>query len=290
MGESRFRLFVAMAKVAAAEGDAQRAIDHLDRAEQLYRPGFIPQLRSIPAMRARMSIAQGELAEAEAWARDSGVSGNADVDHRQEFDLLTLVRLLIAQHRDRADSDEADTAIVLLGRLRAAAEMSGRGRSVVETHVLSALALDGQGQRSQAIDSLERSWAAAADEDSYVRLVLDEGTPMFELLKGAAASTSVASSRAQRLLDLAAPPPDEVALVPQRSRQTTAPGTMFDSLSDRELHVLRLLESDLTGPEIARELFVSIHTIRTHTKRIFTKLDVTSRRAAVSRARQLGLL
>ena len=78
--------------------------------------------------------------------------------------------------------------------------------------------------------------------------------------------------------------------MPQRLERSTPPGTIVDPLSDRELHVLRLLGTDLSGPEIASELFVSIHTIRTHTKRIFTKLDVTSRRAAVSRARELGLL
>ncbi|WP_344805418.1 response regulator transcription factor [Microlunatus ginsengisoli] len=61
-------------------------------------------------------------------------------------------------------------------------------------------------------------------------------------------------------------------------------------MSDRELQVLRLFDSELTGPEIARELFVSYNTLRTHTKHIFTKLDVTSRRAAVLRARERGLL
>ena len=45
--------------------------------------------------------------------------------------------------------------------------------------------------------------------------------------------------------------------------------------------MLRLLDSELSGPQIARELFVSHNTVRTHTKHIFTKLDVTSRRAAV---------
>ena len=65
---------------------------------------------------------------------------------------------------------------------------------------------------------------------------------------------------------------------------------MADPLSERELEVLRRLDSDLTGPEIARQLFVSLNTLRTHTKRIFTKLDVTNRSAAVRRARELGLL
>jgi LuxR family maltose regulon positive regulatory protein len=61
-------------------------------------------------------------------------------------------------------------------------------------------------------------------------------------------------------------------------------------LSPRELQVLRLLDSEMTGPQIARELFVSLNTLRTHTKRIFTKLDATTRAAAVRRARDRGLL
>ena len=61
-------------------------------------------------------------------------------------------------------------------------------------------------------------------------------------------------------------------------------------LTERELQVLRLLDSELSGPQIARELFVSHNTVRTHTKHIFTKLDVTDRRAAVRRARDRGLM
>ena len=61
-------------------------------------------------------------------------------------------------------------------------------------------------------------------------------------------------------------------------------------MSERELQVLRLLDSELSGPQIARELFVSNNTLRTHTKHIFTKLDVTNRRAAVRRAREEGLI
>ncbi|HEY0002832.1 MAG TPA: LuxR C-terminal-related transcriptional regulator, partial [Actinoplanes sp.] len=68
------------------------------------------------------------------------------------------------------------------------------------------------------------------------------------------------------------------------------PATGTDPLSSRELAVLRLLDSEKTGPEIARELFVSLNTLRTHTKRIFTKLGATSRAAAVRRAHERGLL
>ncbi len=65
---------------------------------------------------------------------------------------------------------------------------------------------------------------------------------------------------------------------------------LVDPLSDRELDVLRLLGSDLDGPVIARELSISLNTLRTHTKSIYAKLGVTSRRAAVARAPSSTLL
>ncbi len=74
------------------------------------------------------------------------------------------------------------------------------------------------------------------------------------------------------------------------SRALGNPSQPADALTERELQVLRLLDSELSGPEIARQLFVSHNTLRTHTKHIFTKLDVMTRRAAVTRARERGLL
>ena len=65
---------------------------------------------------------------------------------------------------------------------------------------------------------------------------------------------------------------------------------LVEPLSERELEVLRLLGSDLDGPDIARELSVSLPTVRTHTQNIYAKLGVNSRRAAVRRAGELGLL
>jgi LuxR family maltose regulon positive regulatory protein len=85
---------------------------------------------------------------------------------------------------------------------------------------------------------------------------------------------------AQRMLALVNAP---VAAAPSQP-------SLPEPLSQRELQVLRLLASELTGPQIARELYVSVNTLRTHTKRIFTKLDVSTRAAAVRRARGCNLL
>ena len=65
---------------------------------------------------------------------------------------------------------------------------------------------------------------------------------------------------------------------------------MVDPLSARERDVLRLLGTELSGPEIARELVVSLNTVRTHTKNVYMKLGVNNRRAALRRARELDLL
>ena len=64
---------------------------------------------------------------------------------------------------------------------------------------------------------------------------------------------------------------------------------MVEPLTERELEVLRLLNTGLAGPEIARELFVSLNTLRTHTKSIYSKLGANSRKAATSKAAELGL-
>jgi LuxR family maltose regulon positive regulatory protein len=283
MGESRYRWFAAMSRVVEAEGNPQEAIALLDEAEQLYRPGFFPQVRPIAAMRARVWVAHGDLSEAADWAAERGVSVTDDAAYLSEFDHLTLVRLLIARHRRDPDPASLDEAVRLLARLHAAAEASGRAGSLIEIRMLNALALAAQGHRPQAVQSLTQAWDEAPEPEGYVRLFLDEGAPMVELLR--AAERQGTGDHARRLLSLSAAPDDQGAGARQRPVPSVA-----ESLSDRELQVLRLLDGELSGPQIARELFVSPNTLRTHTKHIFTKLDVTNRRAAVLRARERGLM
>ncbi|WP_242511680.1 LuxR C-terminal-related transcriptional regulator [Pengzhenrongella frigida] len=287
MTESRYRWFVAMGRVAAAEGDPERALALLDQAERLYLRGFFPDVRPIAAIKARVWIAQGELSRAAGWAHDRGVAATDEATYLREFDHLTLVRLLLAQHRENPDPDALGQAVRLLARLRDAGTTSGRHGSLVEIQMLIALAQDAQGDRPQALRSLGDAWAQAPEPVGYARLFLDEGSALRELLR-AADPGGLAGDHARRLLGLGAPVDD--------ARESGATGSgrpapsSADPLSERELQVLRLLDSELTGPQIARELFVTLNTLRSHTKRIFTKLEVTTRRAAVGRARERGLL
>jgi LuxR family maltose regulon positive regulatory protein len=150
--------------------------------------------------------------------------------------------------------------------------------------MLQALAHDARGRRDQARHVLAHALTEGPEPDGYARLFLDESAPMVELLRDAHRHGQ-GSHHPARLLGLRA---DGDAASAEGGRSTVPPAG--GELSERELQVLRLLDSDLSGPQIARELFVSHNTLRSHTKHIFTKLDVTNRRAAVSRAHERGLM
>ena len=251
--ENRHRWFTAMAGLLRARGDLDGAVAMLDRAEPLFLPGYFPDVRPIAAARARVWIAQGRLDAARAWARDFGPPS-----YLHECKQLTLARLLVAEGDVRGALRVVDAV------LGAAA---GRGGSVIEARLVRALALHAGGDPDAAAEL-----SAALDAGvpaGYRRLFLDEGAPLLDLL------ASVGGVHAQTLLAVAAPPP------------AAAPD---EGLSEREREVLRLLASELSGPEIARALYVSVNTLRTHTKHIYAKLDVNTRRAAIRRAGELGLL
>ena len=275
--ENRHRWYAAMARLRRAQGDLEAAVELLEHAEPLYLPGFFPDLRPIPAQRARVRIAQRRLADAWEWDRDHHVQQLDEPSYLDEYAQLTLVRLLLAQHRTDGDPGCLDDAAHRLDRLVPAATSGGRDGSLVEIRLLQALVADAQDDRAAALSHLGAALAAGVPA-GYVRLFLDEGEPMTLLLK-AAERLPMVGDHARRLGDAAYREP----AVPPRAADA-------EGLSEREVEVLRPLATTLSGPEIAGELFVSVNTLRTHTKHIFTKLDVTTRRAAVSRAAELGLL
>jgi LuxR family maltose regulon positive regulatory protein len=276
--QNRYRSRVAMARMGEAEGDLDGALDLLDEAERVYDSDFSPSVRPIAAQKARVRLAQGKLAEAQAWAREAAVSADDDLSYLREFEHTTLARVLLAEsQRDRADGS-ARVALELLDRLLRAAEAGKRMRSVIEILLLQALAHQADADIPAALVPLERA-LTLAEPEGYVRLFTDEGPAMLALL-AAAAKRKIAPNYLPQLL----------ASFGKREDRTFLNRGLIEPLSERELDVLRLLGSDLDGPAIANELSVSLNTLRTHTKNIFAKLGVNSRRAAVSRAAELDLL
>jgi len=289
--QNPYRWRVAMARIREAEGDLGAALDLLNEAERLYVSDFFPNVRPVPAWRARVWVEQGALGEALGWARERGLSVDDDLSYLREFEHITLVRVLLAQPRAERVEGSIDEATQLLDRLLQAAEEGGRTGSVIEILVLQALAHQTQGDLPAALGSLERA-LTLAEPEGYVRVFADEGAPMAILLRAAARvapgeQKGIARDDVRRLLaavDKTEDSPPVSQGLPEDRQGLVEP------LSKRELEVLRLLGTDLDGPDIARELVVSLNTVRTHTKNIYAKLGVNNRRAAVRRAEQLDLL
>jgi LuxR family maltose regulon positive regulatory protein len=164
--------------------------------------------------------------------------------------------------------------------------------SALEILVLQALAHQMQGDVPVALVPLERA-LTLAEPEGYVRIFLDEGAPMAQLLREAAARRVMPDYTGQLLAGFEAEHPmsaGESPLPDGRGQATTVSQPLIEPLSQREIEVLRLFTTDLSGPQIARELTIALSTVRTHTKSIYYKLNVKNRRAAVQRAAELNLI
>src|SRR5581483_2661086 len=183
--QNRYRSRVAMARVRESEGDLVGALDLLNEAERLYVSDFFPNVRPVPALRARVWIAQGRLGEALGWAREQGLSVDDNLSYLREFEHITLARLLLARYRSERAERSRHEAAQLLERLLLAAEAGGRTRRVIEILVLRALAHQALGDIPAAVGFLDRA-VTLAEPEGYVRVFVDAGPPMTSLLRAAA--------------------------------------------------------------------------------------------------------
>ncbi|MAU12821.1 MAG: helix-turn-helix transcriptional regulator [Anaerolineaceae bacterium] len=272
------RLYVVQAKMKRIEGDLDGAVALLDEAEDQFRQTPLPDAQPASAWRARIWIQQGNLDKAHAWSQQRSLSPDDGLHYMREFEHITLARLLLAQSQ-RGQPNAYEAAVTLLERLYQSAHEGGRIGRVIEIRNVQALALATQGDLSAALPFLQEA-LSLAEPQGFVRIFVDEGTLMASLLYQAL-QAGIAPAYVTRLI--AAFGGNQESAAPL---QTGA----LDPLSDRELDVLRLLGTDLTGPEIADQLMVSLNTMRTHSKNIYSKLGVNSRRAAVRRAEELNLI
>jgi LuxR family maltose regulon positive regulatory protein len=298
--QNPYRWRVAMARVKQAQGDLDGALALLEEAERRYVGDFFPNVRPVAALVARLWVAQGRVAEALAWAREKGLSAQDELSYLHEFEHITLARVLLAQYTSNRAETSVRDAVGLLHRLLHAAEAGERTGSVIEILVLLSLAHQMQGDIRAAVLTLERA-LILAEREGYVRLFVDEGPPMAELLQEVLAR-GIMPGYAKKLLAASSEPDKETSRQGDKeidrasiSPVSRSPGlpvshSLVEPLSQRELEVLRLFNTELSGPEIARELVIGLSTVRTYTKSIYTKLNVNSRRAAVKRAAELGLI
>ncbi|HMN58907.1 MAG TPA: LuxR C-terminal-related transcriptional regulator, partial [Anaerolinea sp.] len=289
-----YRLCVSQARLNEAQGDLDGALALLDEAEHVHIRNPLPDVRPVAALKARIWLKQGRLAEAQEWAREYGLAADDDISYTREFEHITLARVLIAAGKSDREAGSLDKAKRRLGRLLQAAETGGRLGSVIQILLLQALAFQAQDNLPHALAALERA-LTLAEPEGYVRIFVDEGEPMRLLI----ADFRLRIEKRKREQDhnliryvgdlLAAYSQTQVVFGSSIDNHQSKIKNLGDPLSERELEVLKLLRSELSGPEIAQQLIVSLNTVRTHTKNIFAKLGVNNRRAAVHRAEELGI-
>jgi LuxR family maltose regulon positive regulatory protein len=273
------RVLLSKGDLAGAE-EIIRKVAHLDR-ETNVPPWLTNQMAT---WQARIWLIQDELGAASQWAEECGlsISGEpkilAEVDFLLLFGYIMLARILIAQNR-------LDEATNLLQGLFEPAEKGGRVTRVIEILVLQALALQAQGDTDQAVTNLERA-LILAESRGFVRIFVDEGPPMSRLLYEAL-NREIKPEYVSRLLKAF---PIDVPEQTDSSRTQGSQSGLLEPLSERELNVLQLIAEGLTNPEIAARLVLSLHTIKTHTRNIYGKLDAHNRTEAVAKARVLGIL
>jgi len=278
----RWRWHVAQARLLEAAGDPEGALGLLDEAERLFIRTPLPDARPFAALKARIWATQGRVTEALEWTRERGLSVDDDLNYLNEFEHVTLARVLIARYETERVDGAIHDATRLLDRLLIAAEQGGRAGSAIEILALQALALQAQGDMPLALAALERA-LSLAEPESYVRVFVSESPPMARLLKEAV-SRGVAPDSARRLL--AAFP----SAKPDGSHPSEARCEAMELLSKREIEVLHLIAAGLTNREIATRLYLSLYTVKAHARSIYDKLDAHSRTQAAARARELGIL
>jgi LuxR family maltose regulon positive regulatory protein len=270
----QYRWHVVQAQLKEAAGNLETALALLDEAKRVYIQTLIPDLRPIAALKACIYLKQGRPDKARVWAAERGLSLADEVSYLHEFEHLTLARLEIAN----------PLVNTLLVRLLQAAEAQKRRGGALNILLVQALAHQAQGNRPQALAALE-SALALAEPEGYVRIFVDEGEEMRLLIKKQSHNRDhPLSGYADKLLAAFTQP-----VAAPKSAILHLKSDMIEPLSERELEVLKLLRTDLNGPEIALDCMVSLNTIRTHTQNIYAKLGVNNRRAAVRRAEELNL-
>ncbi len=274
-----------LSRVKWARGDEEGAFEIAREAERIARSaGADLEIAVATARMARLRLARGEQAEATALEQERAKNANHGVDGAMTVarmvDRITSARLLHAQGR-------YDEALRLLEELQGAADAAGRTGDLIKVLALQALTLWAWNKKGRAVGTLTRA-LTLAEPEGYVRTFVDEGEAMGALLSATLEARQRGHPDAGRvparyLAKL-------LAALAQEAATPRADERLPEPPSERELEVLAFIAAGKTNVEIARELFVSTSTVKTHVNNLYRKLGAHSRTQAIARARALDLI
>ena len=256
---------VFLARLKLARGEVAEAAAILAQADQSVRQqGFVQRIPEVAAAQVITLLRQDNLAAA--------------VHLAQMHELpLSQARVYLAQ------GDTAE-ALAVLEPCRRLVEAKGWADERLKTMILQAVALHTNGEKNKAVQLLGEA-LTLAEPGGFIRIFVDEGAPMAQLLLEAA-SHGVMPDYISKLLAVF-----EAEQRKSEDKPDLSPAKLLiESLSQRELKILQLIAQGLSNREISERLFLALDTVKGHNRKMFDKLQVQSRTEAIARARELGLL
>ncbi len=256
---------VFLARLKLARGDVAGAATMLAETEQSVRQNnFVHRTPDVAAAQVLMLLRQGDLAAAAQLAKTH--------------------ELPISQARVYLARGDPSSTLAVLEPLRQQMEAKGWADELLRVMVLQTIAYNAHGEKDKAVQLLSDA-LALAEPGGFVRIFVDEGEPMAQLLSEAA-SHRMMPDYISKLL---------AAFEAEKQKSEDKPDLppaqpLVDPLSQRELKILQLIAQGLSNREIGERLFLALDTVKGHNRNIFDKLQVKSRTEAVARAHELGLL
>ncbi len=277
--------YTTRARLLMARLEYDQALTVLDTFTHLANAhSLAPHLKArAQAWRARVQLVRGNLQAATSWAEQCGISlTESDLRYVREREYVTLARVRIAEGREKPSPALLQGTFHFLDRLLQDAEAKARGSSVLELLLLQSLALAAHGERNAALSTLARA-LSLGEPQGYIRLFVDEGAPMRNLLREARSRRIAPHAVATLLVAFEL---GEGAPV-----STASPAdVLIEAFTAREREVLQLLAEGASNREIAQSLVVSTGTVKKYVYHLCSKLGVQSRMQALARARVLHLL
>ena len=253
-----------LARLKLAQGNVDDASTILAKVDQSVRQhNFVHRMPEVTAAQVLTLLRQGNLAAATHLA--------------QTYELpLSKARVSLAQ-------GDPSAALMVLEPLHQQVETMGWADERLKVMVLQALALHANNEKDKAVQVLGDA-LALAEPEGFIRIFVDEGIPMAQLLSEASAH-GVMPDYVGKLLTV-------FESEQQNEDKSSVPSAqlLIEPLSQRELEVLQLIAQGLSNDEIGKQLFLALDTVKGHNRRIYDKLQVQRRTEAVARARELGLL